>query len=232
VLDRALGVAEEFGAPAEIAGVLCSQASAALEQLHLDEARERADRSLALSALPHPMRLISPAWVRGVVALRLGDLDAAARDFASDLPFHGGAAGPRPVANSTLGLAWVDAARGRAREAVSGHAKALRARHRMGDRLGVAESLLALGAAVLPTEPAGAARLFGASASLRSAGGAVPTPRQHADLDVAVRAAVDVAGAETVAAERSAGSALTQQAAVASALDLSDRLGAAEHARG
>jgi hypothetical protein len=162
--------------------------------------------------------------LRGVVALRQGDLDAAGRDFASGLTHDGGAAGPRTFANATAGMAWVDAARGRTREALSGHAKALRLRHRMGDRLGVAESLLALAAAALTTEPAGAARLLGASASLLSAGGAVPTPRQHADLEAALRAAVDAAGAEAVAVERSAGVALTQQAAVVSALDLSDRL--------
>ena len=59
----------------------------------------------------------------------------------------------------------------------------------MGDRLGVAESLLALAAAVLPAEPADAARLLGAAAALLSAVGAVPTPRQEADLEPTARAA-------------------------------------------
>jgi tetratricopeptide (TPR) repeat protein len=222
-LDRALAVAQDFGAPAEIAGVLCSQASLALEQLRLDQARELADRSLDLSALPHPMRLVSPDWVRGVVSLRQGDLDAAARDLTAGLTFHGVAAGPRPLANGRFGLACVDAARGRTRDAVAGHATALRLRHRMADRLGVAESLIGLATAVLPSAPANAARLVGAAEAARSGGAAVPTPRQRADVELAVEAASEVAGADAVAACRSEGSALPQEQAVAVALGLVER---------
>ena len=65
----------------------------------------------------------------------------------------------------------------------------------MGDRLGIAESLLGLAAAVLPAEPTDAARLLGASSALLSALGAVPTPRQEADLAGAVRTAIDAADA-------------------------------------
>jgi predicted ATPase/class 3 adenylate cyclase len=225
-LDRALTVAQEFGAPAEIAGVLCSQASVALEHLRLDDARDLADRSTGLSALPHPMRLTSPDWVRGTVALRRGDLDAAARDFASSLTFGGHTAAPRFIANGTFGLACVDAARGRTAAAVTGHGTALRLRHGMGDRLGVAESLLGLAAAVLPGRPADAARLLGAASSLRGAGGALPTPRQQADLEDTARAAIAAASADTVSEARAEGAALTQPRAVEMALDLSERLGA------
>jgi predicted ATPase/class 3 adenylate cyclase len=228
-LDRALTVAQEFGAPAEIAGVLCSQASAAFEQLHLDDARGLAERSIALSGLPHPMRLLSPDWMRGAVALRRGDLDAAARDFESSRVFGGHADIPRFIANGTFGLACVDAARGRTRAAVAGHGTALSLRDGMGDRLGVAESLLALATTVLPAEPADAARLLGASAALRSAGGALPTPRQQADLEDADRTATEAAGQDPVAGARSAGASLTQGQAVALALELGERLGAGGH---
>jgi predicted ATPase/class 3 adenylate cyclase/tetratricopeptide (TPR) repeat protein len=223
-LDRALTVAREFGAPAEIAGVLCSQASLALEQLRLDGARELADRSLALSALPHPMRLVFPEWVRGVVSLRRGDLDAAARDFAAGPSFPGGAPGPRPIANGRFGLACVDAARGRVRDAVAGHVSALRMRDRMGDRLGVAESLIGLATAVLPAAVGDAARLVGAAETARSGGGAVPTPRQQGDVELAVATAVDAAGADAVASCRAEGSALRQEQAVAVAVGLGERL--------
>jgi predicted ATPase/class 3 adenylate cyclase len=224
-LDRALTVAQEFGAPAEIAGVLCSQASVALEQLRLDDARDLADRSLGLSALPHPMRLVGPDWIHGMVALEEGELDAAARDFETTLSFGGHTAGPRFIANGTLGLARVDAARGRTTEAATRLRSALRLWQRMGDGLGIAESLVAL-AAMLTAEPLVAARLIGAASALREAGGALPTPRQSADLDVAVRRATEAADADAVAAARAEGSSLTQAQAVELALDLSEHLGA------
>jgi hypothetical protein len=219
-------VAREFGAPAEIAGVLCSQASLALEQLRLDEARELAGRSLDLSALPHPMRLHSPDWVRGVVYLRQGDLDAAARDFTEGLTFHGGPAGPRPIANARFGLACVEAARGRTGAAVAGHVSALRLRSAIDDRLGVADSLLGLADTVLRAEPTGAARLVGASVALRSVGGAVPTPRQQSDVDSTTRTAVDLVGAAAAETARTEGAALTEAQAVAFAFDLCRRFGA------
>jgi hypothetical protein len=100
----------------------------------------------------------------------------------------------------------------------------------MGDRLGVAESLLALAGAALPDEPADAVRLLGASSAVLSAIGAVPTPRQEDDLDRAERAAVAAAGEETVATARSEGADLAEGAAIALALDLCDRLGAGHHA--
>jgi hypothetical protein len=100
----------------------------------------------------------------------------------------------------------------------------------MGDRLGVAESLLALGGAVLLDEPADAVRLLGASSAVLSTVGAVPTPRQEDDLDRVRRAAVAAAGEETVAAARSEGAAMGQARAVALAFALGDRIGAPVHA--
>jgi len=93
-------------------------------------------------------------------------------------------------------------------------------RHDLGDRLGIAESLIGLAAAVLPAEPADAARLVGAAESLRSGGGAVPTPRQQADVELALAAA---AGAGTVEGCRAEGTALPQEQAVELALRLSGR---------
>src|SRR4030095_2833976 len=84
-LDRASAVAEELGAPPEVAGVRCSLACLALEDERLDEARRLAREATALSALPHPMRRVSPAWVLGVAALMEGDIDVAEREFRADL---------------------------------------------------------------------------------------------------------------------------------------------------
>jgi hypothetical protein len=109
-LDRALPVAREFGAPAEIGGVLCSQALLALEQLRLDEAGRLADEAAATSPLPHPMRLVLPVWVRGVAAARTGDVDAAEQAFRTSLSYRGQPAAPRHMASGLWGLASVSAA--------------------------------------------------------------------------------------------------------------------------
>lgn len=76
-LDRAVVVAQELGAPAELAGVRCSLACLALDEERLDEARREADEATALSALQHTMRRVSPTWVVAMVALSEGDIDAA-----------------------------------------------------------------------------------------------------------------------------------------------------------
>ena len=77
VLDRALAVARELDAPAELAGVMCTRACLSLEELQLEEARKRAEEGMALSALPHPMRRVSLRWVLGVVALLQGASEEA-----------------------------------------------------------------------------------------------------------------------------------------------------------
>jgi hypothetical protein len=99
----------------------------------------------------------------------------------------------------------------------------------MGDRLGVAESLLALAGAVLPAGPADAARLLGASAALLSAVGAVPTPRQQDDLERVAHAAATAAG-DDAAAARAEGAGLEEGQAVELALALTERLGAVRRA--
>jgi hypothetical protein len=68
-------------------------------------------------------------------------------------------------------------------------------------------------------EPADAARLAGAADALLAAVGAVPTPRQQADLDRVGRA-----GAEGAA--RAEGAALVENSAVELACALAERLGA------
>ncbi len=80
-LRRALAVAQDLAAPAEIAGVMCTQACAAVEQQHFTEAARLAETALAMTSLGHSMRSTWPTWVLGVVALARGDLDTAADQF-------------------------------------------------------------------------------------------------------------------------------------------------------
>ena len=187
-LDGAFAVAKELGAPAEVAGVRCSQACLALEDGRLDDARRLAGEAKALSALEHTMRRVSLAWVLGVAALMEGDLDVAEREFRVDLePAEGGQA-VRYEANSLWGLARVSADAGRISEAAELHQRALALRHRIGDRLGVVDSFVGLAMAVAPVEPEEAARLVGAASALRAETGATPTQREEAEVAAALAA--------------------------------------------
>ncbi len=135
-LDRALAVAEELGAPAEVSGVRCSQACLALENNRPDEARRLARDAMALSVLPHAMRRVSLAWVLGMAALLKGDLDAAEREFQADLEAAEAGQIVRHQANSLWGLARASADAGRLGKAAELHQRALALRHRIRDRLG------------------------------------------------------------------------------------------------
>lgn len=219
-LERALVVAEELGAPAEVAGVRCSQACLALDELDLDEARRRAEEALSLSALPHPIRRTSPHWVLGVVSLAEGDLEAADQHFGADLALARNAQAPRHEANGNWGLAGVSASAGRTAEAVARQGRALELRRAMGDRLGVADSLVGLAAAAVRVEPEAAARLVGAAGALRTAAGATPTRREATEVAAVLEAASGAVGPEHVVAAQATGSDLDEGAAVATAARL------------
>jgi tetratricopeptide (TPR) repeat protein len=187
-LHRALAVAHDLAAPAEIAGVMCTQACAAVEQQHFADAARLAESALAQTSLGYPMRSTLPAWVLGVVALARGDLDIAADQFRVSSGFSGAAeSAPRHRANSWWGLGWVSRTAGLIPDAARLHRKALALRHSIGDRLGVAESLIGAATVVASTDRATAAALVGAGLKLRTALGAVLTPRQADDI-AAVRA--------------------------------------------
>jgi hypothetical protein len=167
------------------------------------------------------MRRVSIAWVLGVAALMEGDLDVAEREFRVDLePAEGGLAA-RYEANSLWGLARVSTDAGRISEGAELHQRALALRHRMGDRLGVVDSLVGLATAVAAAEPEAAARLVGAAIALRAEIGATPTHREAAE----VAAALTAIGNDPRLMEMSqdAGADVDEDAAVAMAA----RLGAA-----
>ena len=99
----------------------------------------------ALSTLPHTMRRVSIAWVLGVAALMEGDLDAAEREFQDRPRTRRGGSDPFATRPTALwGLARVSADAGRLSQAAELHQRALALRHRMGDRLGVVDSLVGL----------------------------------------------------------------------------------------
>jgi predicted ATPase/class 3 adenylate cyclase len=221
-LGEALKVAEDMGAPAEVAGVRCSQACLALERQRPEEARRLVAEATSLSALSHSMRRVSLEWVLGVAALMDGDLDAAERHF--DVEGSPGSAEPgAPVrfrANSLWGLAEVRTALGDPRRAAALHRAALELRHRMGDRLGVVDSLVGLAVAALSVEPVEAERLLRAAAALRAESGATATQREAAEVATAVAVIAGDADPRAPEAAAAAGGALNEDAAVAVAVRL------------
>ena len=180
--QRALAVAQGLAAPAEIAGVLCTQACAALEQQDHAAASRLAESALALTTLGHAMRSAFPRWVLGVVALARGELDAAAEHFHAGVEHPVTEAAPRHRANSKWGLARVSLAAGQVSEAARQHREALELRRDIGDHLGVAESLVGIAAVVAGADPSTAEVLADAAERLRRSCGAVTTPRQASDL--------------------------------------------------
>jgi tetratricopeptide (TPR) repeat protein len=217
-LDRALVVAEELGAPAEVAGVRCSQACQALEEERVDEARSLVGEATALATLPHPMRRVSLRWVLGTAALMEGDLDVAEREFSDDLALAEEGQIVRHQANGLWGIARVRAAAGAVSQAAELHQRALALRHRIGDRCGVVDSLVALATVVAPAEPKGAARLVGAAVALRAQTGGIPTQRETSEVAAALAAIGDAADPRVL--ERAQGADVDEDAAVAMAAGL------------
>jgi predicted ATPase/class 3 adenylate cyclase len=200
-LDRARDVAEGLDAPAEVAGVRCSQACLALETQDFDKARRLAEEALALSALQHSMRLASPRWVLGVAALNGGDVAVAEGHLKEDLQIAEGGELHRHIGNDLWGLAGVSAAKGDVPMAVETHWRALRIRHQMGDRLGIAESLVGLAEMLLDADPSAAAELVRYAESYRAGAGAIATPLQAARLgnvrDTLTELGIDDVGDDT-----------------------------------
>jgi predicted ATPase/class 3 adenylate cyclase len=219
-LDHALTVAEGLGAPAEVAGVRCSQACLALENNRPDEARHLARDAMALSALAHTMRRVSLAWVLGVAALMEGDQDAAQREFRADLETAEAGQIVRHQANSLWGLARASADAGRVGKAVELHQRALALRHRIGDRLGVVDSFVGLATAVAPVEPEEAARLLGAAVALRAETGATPTHREGAEVAAALAAIGETDDPRLMEMAQDGGADVDEDAAVAMAARL------------
>jgi hypothetical protein len=122
------------------------------------------------------------------VALIEGDLDEAGREFRTDLKSAEESQIIRHQANSLGGLARVSATAGDTNRAVELHRRALALRRRMGDRLGVVDSLIGLSTVAAPTQPEESAQLVAAAVALRVGAGARATPREGAEVAAAMAA--------------------------------------------
>lgn len=187
-LERALAVAVDLGAAAEVAGVRCSQASLALDGRDYGQAGDLAAEAARLSPMLHAMRRVDPDWVLGTVLLRTGRVDHAQEQFGRAVRAAERLGSPRLLANHLAGLGDARLAAGDAPDAAERHAHALHLRAQMGDRLGVAESLVGVAATAGPDHRAAAGRLLTAATQLRAAAAAVPTPDEQAVLDAAMAA--------------------------------------------
>jgi tetratricopeptide (TPR) repeat protein len=225
-LEQAQTVAEELGAPAEVAGVRSSQACLALEELQLDDARRLAEEAIGAHAMLHPMRRTSPGWVLGVAAMVGDDLHAAERYFQAEIEAatNPRAPVPRHEANSVYGLAVVNAAAGSVIQAAELHLRALELRRRIGDRLGVADSLVSLAAVALGTYPDDAARLVGAATALRLKAGATPTKRETAELSAVITVMERAEEPAWLSGARNASGHMDEDAAIAIAMRLGARV--------
>jgi ATP/maltotriose-dependent transcriptional regulator MalT len=220
VLDRALAVAQELNAPAEVAGVGCSRACLSLEALDLPEARKRAEDAMAVPSLPHPMRRVSLGWVLGVVSLIEGELNEAEALFQRDLESAEESELRRHVATSAWVLGCVSAARGDTVSSIALHQQALAIREDIEDRLGVIDSLVALAGVIGPQQPDAAAHLTGAATSVRQRTGTVGTPREDAEIAQVEASIKAVVGRSAMERAEEEGAQIGEEAAVAAALDL------------
>ena len=156
-----------------------------MEQLQLTDATRLAESALATMSLGHSMRSTFPAWILGVVALAQRDLDTATDQFRAGVDGDAAEAAPRHQANSCWGLACVSNTAGRIPKAARLHREALALRDSIGDRLGVAESLIGTAAVVASADRVVAGALIAAAQRLRTQLGAVVTPRQTDDVAAA-----------------------------------------------
>jgi hypothetical protein len=172
------------------------------------------------------MRLVLPRWVRGVVDLRSGDVDAAERAFRECLTYRDRPSALRHRAHALWGLACASTARGRIGDAAAGHVEALELRRLMGDSLQLAESLIGIAAVAAAVAPVEAAGLLGAVPALLTAAGASPTPRLSVDLDVVLSTAEEAGDPAGVARAHQDGATVQPEDAVATAARLAGRLAA------
>ena len=219
-LDRALTVTESLNAPAEVAGVRCSQACLALELEDWDEARVHAEETIETSGLAHSMRRTTPQWVLGMVSLLGGDSRSAEKQFQDSLAAAEERGAPRHEAAFSLGLAEVRAADGRTSDAANFCKRALGLWGNLGDPLGVVDCLVVLAEIAAATDPEGAAELLAAAESLRDRAGAKATPREAAQVAAISRSL----GQGRLVVGLEAGAKLDQAAAMLAAMRVISRI--------
>ena len=219
LLDRSLELARQLAAPAEIAGVLCSQACLALDQTSFDEAARLVEELLALKPLLHTMRRATHGWILGEVARANGDVEQARAHYQRDLTEAVTSPSPRLEALALKGLADVALAEGDLSRAAALNARSLALRVQMEDSPGIANSLEGMAAvAIAAGRHQRAARMLGAAQGLRARLGAAPSPREERELNPLGTAVTDKLGTDLAERELSAGQRLTAAQAIDLAL--------------
>lgn len=217
LLDRSLELVRQLAAPAEIAGVLCSQACLVLDQTSFDEAERLVEELLALKPLLHTMRRATHCWVQGEVARAKGDMEQARAHYQTDLTEAEASPSPRIQALALRGLADVAIAESDLSRAAALNARSLALRTQIEDSLGIANSLEGIAAAAIAADGhQRAARLLGAAQRLRATLGAAASPREERELSPIRMAIAGKLGTDLAERELSAG----QQLTVAEAIDL------------
>lgn len=183
LLDQSLEHARQLAAPAEIAGVLCSQACLALDQANFDEAARLTEELLALKPLLHAMRRVTPGWLQGEVARAYGHMEQARAHYHRDLIEAETMAAPRLQAFALRGLADVALAEGDLSPAAALNARSLTLRSQINDPVGIANSLEGMAAVKIAVgDHQKAARLLGAAQGLRARLGTAASPREEREL--------------------------------------------------
>jgi hypothetical protein len=119
------------------------------------------------------------------------------------------------TSESLHSLGELAARQGRSDQARSYYAQSLAIRHKLGDRMHVADSLEALGILVAACEDlAYAARLLGAASSLREKINAPPSPAKQEKLDRALSSTRSALGESVFAKEWDEGRAMSMEQAI------------------
>lgn len=184
LFDKALAVALRLGAPAEIASVKCAQASLALEELRFGDSKTLVEEVAALKPLEHGMRRVGWRWLLGEVARCTGDLLTARHEFETEFEVVATPSEARRfLALDLRSLADVASAEGDVATSIRLHREALGLRVEIEDRLGTANSMEGLAAALARGgQGEEAAKLVAAANTVRTELGAPRTPREEREL--------------------------------------------------
>ena len=211
----------EAGGRPDEAYALYWLARAALMDDDLAEARRLAGESLALfTQLGDEMGRAMALGVLGIAALAQGDSATAVARFAEVLPFMRATGGFFFLADFLVeaGMAWME--QGDLQQAQRLLAESLGLWRDIGRPKGVALALAGLSeVAAARGQPRRSARLLGAAEALRGASRSARPPYLQALVDRAVAAAREALGAEAFETAQAEGATLSEEQAIAEALE-------------
>ena len=219
LLDEALARAEASGAPGLVADALC--VTGRLDRAQHDLAAAATHYDQAVSVTAEANGTCGPA-LRGIgeVAAARGDLLLAGQLFEQALGLARTSDRPREIAAVLADVADLARAAGSHKRCLELHHEALAIRGRIGDNLGVIQSLEALGGlASVSSRRHGphAARLLGAASSFRTALGYSRSPAEQHRFESDLATLCECLGDDVLRAALAQGADLSIEEAVASA---------------